>query len=271
MSLIIRFAGFVLMVVFYASPPALVAQDANPEDVKRMLTDDLVSDHVFGDKDNESKHREMYDLFVESEIQSIREYCDLTKSQQDKLRLAGKGDYAQWQKRIQDYRVKYVGRPLSFDDRRLAEIELSFIRIWPHERESDRDGLFQKTLKSSITSEQKAGYDAYRRWQRTKQLNRTWDFFEKDTNARMSLSKESRQKLNEFFLANVPPLPGIGHYRHLIILLQLEENKDRTRALLTEEEWTQFEARLNGVRGMERYLRHFELWPVKVEKQDTTK
>ena len=259
---------FVVAVLLCAADlPRTAAQD-DAEDVKRLLTDAAVADFTTTSDTRLPAVRKMFDLAVQTEIQNVGTYLALNDDQRKRLVLAGKGDFKNWLQRAEEVRLKYAGRPLSFEERRFADIEMSMVRLWPSNFSLDRDCLFQQTLNNIHGSDQIRGYADYRRAQRLKQLAHAWKQLASRRAGPLKLSEKSREALNEILIESAPPLPGDGTYQELIVLLQLEQLKDRVEAVLTDEEWQGFQAALKTAHGMERYLRHFELWPVPNQDDD---
>ena len=264
-----RKAGLVTLVVACLLILTTVAQvnvqaQDDPQAAKRMITDQNFTDLTFSGEAALKMTRENFDSRLANEIRVIHRFCSLTDEQRAKLQLAGKGDFNQWLKRVKEARMRYVGKPLTFHERRYADIEMSFIRLWPNDLALDRDCLLQKTLKKLVKEEQEHGYAHYRREQRVAQLELVWKRWEKQ----MNLSRETRDKLNEILLESAPPLPRNGEYRDLIILLQMQELKDRVKPVMRESELEQFKGILNLALANEGYIRHFDLWPVKTSDDE---
>jgi hypothetical protein len=266
MTQVARFRHAMLCVVIAALEFEVLAQDdevANPlngnEAVGRMFTAQACADLTSTSEEKLNTTRESFDLCLEDEIHKISKFCLLTNKQRAKLELAGKGDFIHWLHRADEAREKYAGKPLDLQELKHAYLEMRLIRKWPQELSLDRDCLLQKTLKKMVTKEQKDEYAHYRQAQRIAQLESVWKYWE----TKMYLTRASRDKLNEILLENAPPLPRNAENREMIIILQLEEFKDRLKPVLRDSELERFERALISAHGREAYFRRCELWPVK--------
>jgi hypothetical protein len=257
-----------------ALPHNLPAQDDPKVDVAdqgRLITEAAFADLTYTSESKLAFARESMQFRIENQIRAVHRHCELTDEQKSKLRLAGQGDFRQWQDWAEEVRAKYAGRPLSFEERRLADIEMSFVRNRPADEPLDPNCLFQQTLRRIISPEQRSGYFAYQRAQRLQQLERAWKSWEYKP-LEMNLPQATRDKLNALLMEHAPPLPRNGQYAKFIVVLQLAEMEERVKPLLTESEWDQFQQARNHARAMERYLRAFQLWPVAMpnENDDAT-
>ena len=185
------------------------------------------------------------------EIDQLDRACTLTDVQKRKLQLAGRGDIKGLVDRVNEFRARYIGVPLTEEQRR--EVLTQALRL----RSTNRwdlfgDGsLFRKMLEKLLTDEQVGRIVEW--------VVSEWDLRVRGVN----LAPESRERLAGLLRAKSHPPLGWSYYTYHVLTLQMAELEADVQPLVAQAEWTVFQQQFAEARKLEPKLREVGAWPVR--------
>src|SRR3954470_10588008 len=93
-------------------------------------------------------------------VEAMDRCCHLSAEQKDKLRLAGSGDYARFDERVNDLRSECVGK--TYDNNQIQELYQKFQPLTEQYQAGmlGPNSLFVKVVNQSLTPEQREEYEA---------------------------------------------------------------------------------------------------------------
>jgi len=186
---------------------------------------------------SETQTRKRFLSLLDSQSQAMIRLYSLSAAQAKKLYLAGKGDIHQYFSRLSEIRSKSTSVPP-----RGEQVDA----IMKEHQNSLRGGifgdesLFQKTLRTILTDEQRARYQSIEREQQRRILESVmldWD----RTADRFKLWGEPRKKFIELLIPHLHVPANAGAYSHSIVFLEAWRHREQVRPLLTATEWEKFE------------------------------
>ena len=112
------------------------------------------------------------------EITLANQECNLSESQQKKLRLAGRGDILQFLDRVLDLRRRCTKGPLTQQEWSAFSLELQPLRVARAPVMFGESSLFRKTLHRTLTGDQQVRYRVLERQQHVNMIENVltnWD------------------------------------------------------------------------------------------------
>lgn len=205
---------------------------------------------------------------IEAELRWIEGRCRLADAQKKKLRLAGRGDIANFLSRAEDLRVKVVGRSLDQQEYNEFSMELSLLRMASQNGLLGEASLFRKTLRRTLDDEQRA---EYQRLLRQRQLEAAeagvvvWERVTTNGNGvkaiGLKLSPETRRKVCERIVERGRFPEASTPYMRYIVLLEADRIADQVRPLMDEEQWEEFQKLVAQAKRVEPSIRRYAQWP----------
>ena len=217
---------------------------------------------------NEAEFRKQMEAIVAAEIQAVDRGVLLTEAQKKKLQLAGRGDVLQFLNRVADLRRKLTSKPL--DRPQYVEFikQLGSIRQPSGFEITAEYSLFWKTLRGTLTDEQRVRFKTLERERRKQIVEVALLNCEQNDNNRFLLTGETRQKMIDLILdhGHIPQVAG--SYDQFIVLLEADLLRERIKPLLTEAEWHKFEWHLTRAKQMVPLLERSGQWPARRTSED---
>ncbi len=211
------------------------------------------------ERPSEADCRTYMEEVLAAEIRVIDQRTMLTDSQTKKLRLAGRGDIAQYIRRADDLRPKLTSQPL--DQQQYAELMREVTSLWMSLRFGiySENSLFRKTLRRTLLEEQRVRFRQLER-ERQEQLIESALLKCEQSNDEFSLAGEARRKLVNLLLDHGQVPQQAGLYGEQIVLLEANHLRDRIKPLLSDVEWGQFELHVGHAKRVEPILERSGLW-----------
>lgn len=246
-GLLLSWCAMVATQAVIAAPPLLFAmKDADFESL------------VFGKNSSAELVRRRMEQSIAEAVDEIAKACQLTESQQRKLRLASHGDIHDAFERVDNLRrlcTEVAPTADEFQRRCLAAKQWrGALRANSFQSES----LFAKVLAMTLTDEQVTHWNALRRRRCDQQLKTLQMAFQ------IQPLPESREQLATALADSALPL-WTDHMVHYIPLFAIGQMGDDARPLFDEENWHRLQNQLETARRLEPTLRELGVWPVPAE------
>lgn len=199
--------------------------------------------------------KNLIEAAINAEIAFIDSRCQLTEHQKKKLRLAGRGDIADFIARAMELRRRCTSKPLTQQEYSAFHAEMQGLRMMTQSGSINDAALFRKTMRSLLTDEQAARYGALERERRvsmiTESLNAQWG-----QNAKpVRLAKQTQDNLVNVLLEHGRLPTNQSPYRLYLVLLEINRLEDRLKPLLSDEEWDQLKFPISQAKRIEPFLR----------------
>jgi hypothetical protein len=189
-------------------------------------------------------------------VEAVDRVCKLSENQKEKLRLAGRGDYARFQQQVDQLRAEYVGK--SYEQNKVGEI---YQKIQPLGMVYQAgllgdSSLFSKVLARTLTLEQAAKFDRIEAERRQARYAAKVGLFIASLERSCPLSDKQRTTLNELLLAETKPPKRFGQYDWYVIMYQAGKVPDeKYEQILDEAQMRRLKATVRQGAGMEHFLR----------------
>ena len=121
------------------------------------------------------------------------------------------------------------------------------------------NSLFRKTLRRTLTDEQRVRYQAHERERRAAIIETALLNMERVANG-LKLTGETRRQFVELVLENGRVPQNVGGYGQYIVLLEANQLRKRVKPLLTEAEWEKFEWQVGQAKRFVPTLESNGLW-----------
>jgi hypothetical protein len=216
----------------------------------------------------EESARKRLESALQAEMQTIHDKCSLTEAQKKKLRLAGRGDIADFCGRVSELRTKLTSKPLSRQQYVELTRELQPLRMATQLGTFGEGSLFQKTLRRALTDEQHARYRVLERERKVRMVESVVSNWDRNANG-VKLLINNRHRFVEVLVEHGRHLPqGQNPYLHYIVLLEAVRLEERLKPLLTEENWKKLQTQAAQAKQIEATLRNSGQWPVVPEDDE---
>ena len=205
---------------------------------------------------SETATRRRFYLQLDSQVQVMERLYSLSSAQKKKLQLAGKGDIHQYFSRLSEIRAKVAAQPPPGQP---------FNALVKEHQDALRSGLFgddslfQKTLRTMLTEEQRTRYRSIKREQQRRILESVMEDWDR-TADRFKLWGEPRKKFIELLVPHLQVPVSAGAYSHQIVFLEAWRLREQVQPLLTADEWKKFEWQVGRAQEMIPTLEARGLW-----------
>jgi hypothetical protein len=193
-------------------------------------------------------------------IEAADRACQLSEAQKEKLRLAGRGDFARFQVRVDDLRAEYAGK--SYDQNEIGNVLQKFQPLITLYQSGllGRSSLFAKVLHQTLTPTQLEEYEGIES-ERTKQ--RYADkvrLFVAVLSESCPLKDDQREALVNLLLAETRPPKHPSQYDWYVVLAQAANiSNEKYTAILDPAQMRVFKKLLNRGRGLAGFLKQQDL------------
>lgn len=208
------------------------------------------------------------ETYINAEITTVDLRCNLTETQKKKLRLAGRGDIADFFARVMELRRRCTSESMTQLEYTKLLAEMHGLQMMIQIGPIGDATLFRKTLRSLLSDEQTAQYRVLERELRIAMIKAALSVDWGQDGKPVRLAAETQQKVVEMVLKNSCLPTSQGPYRIYIVLLEIDRLEDRLKPLFNDEKWQQFQLPLRQAKQMEPFLRTSGLWPIEVTEDE---
>lgn len=209
---------------------------------------------------SETATRKRFHLQLDSQVQAMNRLYSLSEAQKKKLQLAGKGDIHQYFSRLYEIRVKVAAQPPQGQPfNALVKEHHDVVRSGLF----GDDSLFQKTLRTMLTEEQRTRFRSIERGQQQRILESVMEDWDRAAD-RFKLWGEPRKKFIELLVPHLQVPVSAGAYSHQIVFLEAWRLREQVRPLLTADEWKKFEWQVGRAQEMIPALEARGLWTARL-------
>lgn len=202
-----------------------------------------------------------------AEIEGIDRRVSLTDAQKKKLKLAARGDIEQIVCRAAELRPKLTAKPMN--QQKYVELmrELQPLRMTQQFGVIGENSLFRKTLRHTLTDEQRVRWQALERERQRTVIESAILTWERMTNG-VKIPVDSRQRFVDV-LVEYGDLPETRHtYITYVVLVEAGKLEDRLKPILHEEVWKKLQTQITQAKQIEATLRRSGQWPERAADDD---
>ncbi len=189
-------------------------------------------------------------------VEAVDRVCTLTDPQKEKLRLAANGDFARFERQVDELRAEYVGKTYSQN-----EIGQIYQKIQPLGQVYQAGllgdaSLFSKVLANTLTLEQAAKFDRIEAERRRARYAAKVGLFVATMERSCPLTDKQRTALVELLLTETKPPKVFGQYDWYVIMYQASKVPDaKYEHIIDEAQLKALKQSLRQGAGMEHFLR----------------
>jgi hypothetical protein len=189
-------------------------------------------------------------------VEAVDRICGLSEPQKEKLLLAGRGDYARFERQVDDLKTKYVGK--TYGQNEVGEI---YQKIQPLGQVYQagllgNDSLFSKVLAQTLTLEQAAKFDRIEAERRRARYAAKVGLFVVILERSCPLTDKQRTALVDLIMAETKPPKRFGQYDWYVIMYQAGKVPDaKYEQIVDEAQMRALKKTLQQGAGMEHFLR----------------
>ncbi len=211
--------------------------------------------------------RKRMEAIAVAEIDVIDRRVPLTDAQKKKLKLAARGDVEQHVARAVELRPKLTTKPMNQQQYVELMRELQPLRMVQQTGIIGENSLFRKTLRHSLTDEQRVRWQALERERQRTVVESAILTWERTTNG-VKIPVASRQKFVDV-LVEYGELPETRNsYINYVVLVEAGKLEDRLKPILHEDVWETLQKQITQAKQVEAALRRSGQWPVRAADDD---
>jgi hypothetical protein len=197
-------------------------------------------------------------------VDSMDRACHLSPEQKDKLRLAGLGDYARFEQKVNDLRAECVGK--SYDQNQMNDLYQKFQPLLQQYQAGmlGANSIFSKVVHRTLTPEQQEEYDAAEVERRKTRHAAKVRLFVALLEQSCPLKASQREALVDLLLKDTRPALRSSEYDWYVVIVQAAKISDsKLKPVLDKPQLAYFKKITNNGRGMEGMLRQQGILPRK--------
>ena len=228
---------------------------------QRVLVLDGGRRQVVAGQESANGVRRQTESILDTEIRTVDARCSLSEAQKKKLQLAGRGDIARWLSRVSELRMKCTAAAMDLQQYQAIMLELQSMRYVPQYGPFGETSLFRKTLRTTLTDEQLARFQALvreRSVERVEDALSNWD----RAAGRTKLVGEHRQKFIDTLVEHGNFPQTSSPYIQYFVWLEAGRLEDQLKPLLDETQRLAVKQQVSNARRVEQVLRSTGQWPV---------
>jgi hypothetical protein len=234
-----------------AAPPAKVAVKAVPR-----FSDENFDQWVFQQDRNAAGARKRMAAQLALQAEDLDRTCGLTDEQKAKLELAGKGDIKRFFDLYEAIKQKF--QLLKNDEQKLDEIfqnirplQMTMLSGLFHE-----DSLLHKSLRSTLTEEQLARYDAVVQERRAFRHRANVELAVTTIEQALPLRDAQRRELITLITSHIKPPRRAGPYEFYLIMCRVGRiPEEKLKPLFDDAQWKGVERIIAQYKDIERSLK----------------
>jgi hypothetical protein len=197
-------------------------------------------------------------------VDSIDRTCHLNAEQKEKLRLAGHGDFARFEQKVNDLRSECLGK--SFDQNQINEL---FQKFQPLQAQCQAGmlgpaSIFAKVVHRVLTPEQQEEYDAAEAERRKTRHAAKVRLFVAILEQSCPLKASQRDAMVELLLKETRPALRSSEYDWYVVVVQAAYIPDsKLKPILDQAQMAYVKKITVQARGMEAWLRQQGVLPAR--------
>jgi hypothetical protein len=195
-------------------------------------------------------------------VEAMDRSCHLNADQKAKLRLAGHGDYARFDQKVNDLRSECVGK--TYDQNEMQELYQKFQPLTEQYQAGmlGSTSLFAKVVHQSLTPEQREEYEAAESERRKSRHAAKVRLFVAILEQSCPLKSTQRDALVELLLKETRPALRSSEYDWYVVVVQAAKIPDgKLKPILDKAQMTYVKKITGQARGMEPTLRQMGVLP----------
>jgi len=230
---------------------AVCAADAQNDFV---LNDSQFDSWVFQNRNQ--AHELDADSQISLAVEAVDRTCHLSEAQLDKLRLAGRGDFARFDRQVDELRAELVGR--SYDQQKIGEV---YQKIQPLATTYQSgllgpSSLFAKVIHTTLTPGQWVEYDAAEKERLQAGHVAKVRLYVAILERRCPLTDEQRTALVELLVSETgPPLRSSEFDMYVVPAQAAKIAREKFTAILDKAQCHVLDKSLEQARGLEQHLK----------------
>ncbi|QDT46113.1 hypothetical protein Pan258_01300 [Symmachiella dynata] len=250
--------GFWSGIAFGQDDDGLVEGDApQPVAVNRFqISPEQFDQWVFRANGNARQARKRLDSQLTMRMNEIHRICSLDQTQKQKLSLAAAGDIKRFYDDVEKMRAKFMA---------VRNDRNAFGNIWqeiqPLQQKVssglfESDSLFHKTIRGTLTPQQRVKYDRAELKRRNFRFNAQVAVAVSLLERRMPLTEAQRSQLIKLISEVAPPPLRFGRYDQYVVWYFASQIPEATvKKILDEAQWEVFKPQVRQGKGMQQTLR----------------
>jgi hypothetical protein len=195
-------------------------------------------------------------------VEAIDRSCHLTAEQKEKLRLAGHGDYARFEQKVNDLRSECVGK--TYDQNEIQAIYQKFQPLTQQYQTGmlGPTSLFVKVVHRVLTPEQTEEYEAAEAERRKTRHAAKVRLFVAILDQSCPMKASQRDAMVDLLLKETQPALRSSQYDWYVVMVQAARIPDsKLKPILDRAQMTYFKKITVQVRGMEAMLKQMRVLP----------
>jgi hypothetical protein len=232
--------------------PAALAEPVAQFEIPENQFDSWVFQNFPDAQSARKKLDEKLDLLAED----IERACQLSESQSQKLRLAGRGDILRFFDQVEVVRQKFL--LVRKDQNKFNQIwqDISPLQVRFQAGLHDSDSLFVKTLRNMLDDRQRVAYDKIDGERRRLQYRAKVELIVAMLDNVLPLREHKRQKFISLILEKTQPPRHFGQQDYYVVMWNISKIPEADlKALFDDTEWKILRQQFHQVRGMEEWLK----------------
>ncbi len=204
-----------------------------------------------------------------AEIEMINNRVSLTDAQKKKLKLAARGDIEQVVARALELRPKLTSKPMNQQQYVELMRELQPLRMTQQFGVIGENSLFRKTLRHTLTDEQKVRWQTLERERQRMVIESAIQTWERMANG-VKISEPSRQKIIDVLVEHGELPETRNTYIYYIVLVEIGKQEDRLKPIVPDEIWDKLQTQITQAKQVEATLRKSGQWPAREVEDDVS-
>jgi hypothetical protein len=195
-------------------------------------------------------------------VEAIDRSCHLTAEQKEKLRLAGHGDYARFEQKVNDLRSECIGK--TYDQNTMQELYQKFQPLTQQYQTGmlGPGSLFAKVVHRALTPEQTEEYEAAEAERRKARHAAKVRLFVAILDQSCPMKASQRDAMVDLLLKETQPALRSSQYDWYVVIVQAARIPDsKLKQILDQAQMTYVKKVTVQARGMEGMLRQMGVLP----------
>jgi hypothetical protein len=202
------------------------------------------------------------DSEIEVAVDAVERTCQLTESQREKLRLAGRGDLARFNQRVDALRAKYAGKMHDQNDIGRIHQEIQPLNATYQAGLLGPSSLFSKVLRGLLTPDQLTRYAAEQVARTRARHEAKVRLYVAALERRCALDDAQRTALVALLIAETQPPKRSSQFDQYVVLVQAARiSEEQYRGILDAEQYRVMTKTFEQARGLEQHLKQQGVLP----------
>ncbi len=227
-----------------------------------MFADENFDQWLYRDLQNTAGARSRLDALLLMRLEDVSQACTLSDPQRQKLQLAGRGDINRAFDRVEELRRKF--QLVKTDQNRIGEIlqAMQPLQMTFQTGPFGDGSIFAKTLKTTLTSQQHADFEATGRERRQFRYKACVELLVTKLDESLVMDAGQRRQFERLLLEETRPPVRFGPYDRSVVMLQAARiQEDKLRPLFDDHQWKVLSRQLQKARELEPFLKNSGMFP----------